>query len=112
MRIAASLFLAALCFSGLLRAEDAPRAALGFEKHEEIEALAKAAENAAAESSSEKGVTEGKQSLKVTFKQGAQWSSLSISGECLKGWDAAEAVSLDVFTENAEGAELSFELQD
>ncbi|MBI3832260.1 MAG: hypothetical protein HY291_22245 [Planctomycetes bacterium] len=98
--------------SSMLRAEDAPRVALGFEKAEEIEALAKAAENAAAEASADKGVTEGKQSLKVAFKQNTQWSSLALSGECLKGWDGAEAVALDVFTENAEGAELSFELQD
>lgn len=104
------LFAAWLLAGCSLHAEE--KNVLGFEKPEETEALAKSAENAEAEAVSEKGVTEGKQSLKVAFKQNTPWSSVSLTGECLKGWDAAEAVSLDVFTENAEGAELFLELQD
>lgn len=111
-RMSVACAVVALCAASAFAENAEPRPVLGFEKADETEALAKAVENAAVEAAKDKGVTEGAQSLKVTFQKGAQWSSLSFSGAPLKGWESAEAVSLDLFTEDGEGVEFFFELQD
>jgi hypothetical protein len=93
-------------------AGEAPRVLFDFENAEETASLAKSVEGAVVDGVSDNGVTSGKQSAKITLKKGEQWSSIALSGELLKGWENAESVCVDVFTEDAEGAELIFDVQD
>ena len=93
-------------------AENAPRVIGDFESADAIALIAKNAEAAKAELATDKGVTHGKGALKVAFQKGAQWASLVFDGDAVKGWDAAEAVSVDVFSDDEKSVELVFELFD
>lgn len=109
------LVLVVLLVPSLAPAQEArtkSRLLYSFETPGEAARLAKLADNAAVETVQDVGVTHGERCLRLTVKRGADYGSLRLDADAIKGWAEFDYLALDVTTSEEAALPLMVELWD
>jgi len=109
------LVLVVLLVPSLAPAQEARtkgRLLYSFETPGEAAKLAKLADNAAVETVQDVGVTHGERCLRLTAKRGADYGSVRLDADAVKGWAEFDYLALDVTTSEEAALPLMVELWD